>query len=291
MITFERNPQQPVSRSAVPNTPTMSEWFERFKERQEKINQPNNEVILRFLVPSIINLIGDWHIGHPTTNYKRIEDEVNIISGTPNSYVILMGDEIDNMGWNPGQYQEMEQTPEQIGFLRSIIKHLAGAQKLLHHIAGDHEAWTTKAGVNLQDELPPLGVSVSQGPTYFHMDVGKQHYELGAAHQLPGHSIYNTLHSEMRSVRFGSMHGADVVAGAHNHKKGIAKAFSHDLGKPQEVTYIAVGPYKSSDSWLMKKGFPAQQPEEMFGVAVYFDGKDHEIVADMDILRANKRMR
>lgn len=288
---IERNPQGPISRSSAPQEPSLKDWFGRFRERQQEFGQPQNEVTLSFLVPSIINLISDWHIGHPTTNYKRIEDEVNSISGTPNSYVILAGDEIDNMGWNPGQYQEMEQTPEQIGFLRAILRHLAGAQKLLHHIAGDHEAWTTKAGVNLQAELPPMGVSVSQGPTYFHVDIKNQHYEIGGCHQLPGHSIYNTTHPQARSLRFGSFHGVDVVFSGHNHKKGVATSFTHELGKPKEVHMIALGPYKSSDSWLAKKGFPPQQSDEMFGTAIYLDGKTHDIVVDMDILRMNNRMR
>jgi UDP-2,3-diacylglucosamine pyrophosphatase LpxH len=294
---IERNPQAPISRSPAPKEPSMREWFGRFKERQEQVGQPSNDVALTFLVPSIINLMSDLHIGHPTTHYKRIEDEVNTVSGTPNSYVILVGDLIDNMNWNPGQMDQMEQTPEQIGFMWSIIKHLARGQKLLHNIMGDHdESWLMKQGYSMSRELRDLGVSYSTGPTFVHIDVrdGKrydQHYELGIAHQLPGHSIYNTTHPQARSLRFGSFHGVDVVASGHNHKKGVARAFTHELGKPKPVDMIALGPYKPQDSWLLKKGWPAQQPAEMYGTAVYFDGKTHDIVVDMDILRMNKRMR
>jgi len=95
----------------------------------------------------------------------------------------------------------------------------------------------------------------------------------------------------MRAARFGSMHGADVIFSGHNHQKGVATSYTHEMGVPREVTYVALGPYKATDSWLAKKGFPAQQADEMFGVAVKFDGRTHEIVADMDILRANSRHR
>lgn len=288
---IEGNPQAPIERSPVKGERSIGDWFRRFKDRQEEFGQPDHDVALKFLVPSIINLISDLHIGHPTTHYKRIEDEVNAISGTPNSYVIFAGDLVNNMNWNPGQFNEMEQTPEQVGFMNSIIKHLTKAEKLLHAISGDHEGWLTKSGISLYDDLPDMGVSVSNGPTYFHVDVKNQHYEMAGAHQLPGNSIYNVTHPQMRAARFGSMHGADVIFSGHNHKKGIATSYTHELGKPKEVTYIALGPYKSTDEWLSKKGFPAQEPEEMYGTAVYFDGKTHEIVADMDILRLNKRMK
>jgi len=133
-----------------------------------------------------------------------------------------------------------------------------------------------------------MGVSVSNGPTFFHMNVQGERIEMAGAHQLPGHSIYNTTHPQMRAARFGSMHGADVIFSGHNHKKGIATSYTHELGKPKEVQYIALGPYKETDEWLSKKGFPRQKPEEMFGVSVIMDSKRHEIYVNPDIVDANK---
>jgi len=289
---FESGPQaQAYRESPISQPPDFKGWSKRFKERQRNFIQDSQDVMYTFLVPSMINLLSDLHVGHPSTNYKRIEDEINAITGTPNSYVILAGDLIDNMNWNPGQFEQMEQTPEQVGYIRSVLKHLAGANKLLHHIQGDHDGWLAKGGMDIQKELPAMGVSVSNGPTFFHLSVGKQKYELAGAHQLPGHSIYNNTHPQMRAARFGSMHGADVIFSGHNHKKGISTSYTHELGEPKEVTYIALGPYKATDSWLLKKGFPSQNPKEMFGASIYLGDKKHEIETDLDIVRANKRMK
>jgi hypothetical protein len=232
--------------------------------------------------------MSDLHIGHATTDYKRIEDETNAIVGKANSYVLLAGDLIDNLWWNPGQLQEMEQTPQQVGFIKSFIETLVAEGKLLHSINGDHDGWLMRAGVSLQDEMIKHGVSISSGPTYFDVQVEGQDYTMAGAHQLPGHSIYNNMHPQMRAVRFGSMHGAEVVFSGHNHKKGDATSYQHEMGEPLETHYIALGPYKATDEYLQKKGFPPQEPEEMFGVSVIFDGKEHQINVDMDILRANK---
>lgn len=288
---FDNSSEQGFTRlTSINDGASFNEWSARFKDRQERMTQPEKDFSFSFPSNVLINLISDLHVGHPTTNYKRIEDEVNEITVTPNSYVILAGDEINNMNWNPGQMQEMEQTPEQVAYIRALIKHFVQHNKLLHHIQGDHDGWLSKGGLDIPSELPGMGVSVSNGPTYFHMGVGQEKYELAGAHQLPGHSIYNTNHPQMRAVRFGSMHGADVVFSGHNHKKGVSVAYQHELGQPQETTYIALGPYKSTDEWLSKKGWPAQQPAEMFGVSVYLGAVEREIQAVLDIVEANKMM-
>ena len=283
-------PNNAIRKSELEMPKSLQDWTERYKKRQEEFPDSSNEVSFEFIAAPLINLISDMHIGHPSTNYKRIEDEINAISETDNSFVIFAGDLINNMVWNPGQMEEMEQTPEQVGFLRSIFNHLTDKDKLLHSLQGDHDGWLKRSGMDVQTELPEKGVSVSNGPTYFHMDVGDKHYDMGGAHQLPGHSIYNVNHPQMRSVRFGAMHGADVVFSGHNHKKGVAKAYQHELGEPKETTYVALGPYKSKDDWLAKKGWAEQKPEEMFGVSVFLNKDVKEVETDLDIVRANKRM-
>lgn len=291
MRKFENEPWHDFERKTpVRGRMDKDSWFDRFKKRQEVVDTEENEFVFSFMTPALIGLISDWHLGHPTTNYQRIEDEVDAIVATPNATVILAGDEIDNMHWNPGQYEQMEQTPEQIGFLFEIFDYLISYNKLLHHIGGDHDGWLKKQGYDIQAYLRQNGVTTSKGPTYFTMEVGDQEYKISGAHQLPGHSIYNPNHPQMRSVRFGSMHGSDVVFSGHNHKKGIAKGYSHELGHPKEVTFIALGPYKEGDSWLAKKGWGRQKAVEMFGAAVYLDAYEHFIEAEADILRACDRM-
>jgi hypothetical protein len=222
--------------------------------------------------------MADLHVGSPNTDYKRIDREADKICRTANMYVILAGDLIDNMHWNPGQMEQQEQPPEQLAYLRALLDYCARDKKLLHSIGGDHEGWLMKMGVDINHEMNSRwNASYSKGPTYFHIDVKDQHYEMAGAHALPGHSIYNTNHPQMRAVRFGSMHGADVVFSGHNHKKGVAVAYQHELGEPQRTHYIALGPYKSTDSWLEKKGWPKQKPLEMGGVVVKFDAKKRDV--------------
>lgn len=274
-------------RSPLPETPDFSDWSARFQKRAEQFTGGQNEVSLTFYAPTIIALMADLHVGHPSVDYKRIDREADKICRTANMYVILVGDEIDNMHWNPGQFEQSEQTPEQLAYWRALLDYFARDNKLLHSIGGDHDGWFKKQGFDMKREMNErYGASYSTGPTYIYANVNRQKYKLAGAHQLPGHSIYNVTHPQMRAVRFGSMHGADVIFSGHNHKKGTAMAYQHEMGEPQKTHYLALGPYKAEDSWLAKKGYPKQKEAEMGGMAIKLEANRKEITVYERILEA-----
>lgn len=281
-----RRKKPEFKRTPIPDPGSFEDWSARFQERANQFRQGQNNLEFRFTVPTTIVLMSDLHIGSPHTDYKRLEAEVNKICRTSNMYLILAGDLIDNMHWNPGQMGQAEQTPEQLAYLRAMLDKLGKKRKLLHSIGGDHDGWMMKQGFNISHEMHRWRASYSRGPTYFQIRIGHQVYWMAGAHQLPGHSIYNVTHPQMRSVRFGSMHGADVVFSGHNHKKGTAMAYQHELGEPQQTHYIALGPYKATDSYSQKKGWPTQKRLEMGGVAVKFHLQERKVSVYEDILRA-----
>lgn len=268
-------------------------WSQRFQDRQDQFIRGDNFVSLSFMGPVIINLLADLHVGHPSTDYKRIEQEADAIVRTANSFVIFAGDEIDNLFWNPGQMQEMEQTPEQIEYFRALLKYYSDNGKLLHRIGGDHDNWLMRAGFDLQREVVEKHwASVSTGPTYIEANVDEEQYRLHGAHQLPGHSMYNNAHPQMRSERFAGGRGADVIFSGHNHQKGHAEDHAYEWpGQPHLVHYVALGPYKQTDSWLEKKGFPQQSAKEMFGAAIKIHPGRKYVIYFEDILDANKRVK
>ncbi|MFA5768378.1 MAG: hypothetical protein WC871_02420 [Bacteroidales bacterium] len=265
---------------------------QRYRDRQEQVggNEHSNVVEFSFMAHPLLNWMGDHHIGHPTTDYKRIEDEVNAIDRTLNSFLIFMGDEIDNLHWNPGQFEQMEQTPEQILFFWSIVQYMAQRHKLLLRIPGDHDGWLKKSGFDLQAMVRNEGVNTTNGPTHIVANVGDERYTGFAAHQLPGHSMYNRNHPQARSHRFGAAGPVDWIISNHNHQKSIQQSFAHtELGQVKPVTYIANGAYKPTDGWLQKKGYTPQirTPEQMYGVSIMLDGKEHNIFVSGDIVEAN----
>ena len=270
---WKRKPpvDEEFERTPLPPPQTFQDWSFRFTERASQFTPLQDSVTFKFKRPTTIALIADLHVGSPNTHYGQIEAEVEHIYQTPNMHVIYAGDEIDNLFFRPGVFEAAEQTPEQLSYLFAMFDYLAKRNKILHRIGGDHDGWLMKQGYDLSREMGQRwNASFNKGAAYFTIHIGDTIWRMGGAHQLPGHSIYNNNHKNMRAIRFGSMHGSDVVFSGHNHKKGIAMDFQHEFGVPHRTHYIALGPYKGSDSWLRKKGWAVQQPLEMFGCAVTF---------------------
>ena len=272
-----------------PQTTNFEDWSARFKKSQEPFKQDSHVLDFTFMGPVILNYMSDLHVGHPTTHYDRLDKEVNAIVKNPDAFVFLVGDLIDNMHWNPGQFEEMEQTPEQVGYIHAMINHLADNKKLLASWDGDHDGWLAKSGMDIPTLLHIMGIHSLRGPTYVNAELDNAEYRIMGAHQLPGHSMYNHTHPQMRAERFAGGRGADIIVSGHNHQKGHAEDYTREWpGQPHLVHYLALGSYKPEDSWLNKKGFPPQRPSEMYGSATRLDNKTKGIIYFDDILEANK---
>lgn len=275
-------------------TPLPSQWDYRTWGAYFGINSADwqethspNKLDFTTNAPAILNFIADWHIGHPTTHVDRITQEVEVIAKKRNSFAVLLGDMIDNMNWNPGQFEQIGQTPEQILYFRSLLDFLADKRSLLLYVQGDHDGWLMKAGYDPKQEAISRGVHGTNGPTQMNITYRDGEKRIGVAHQLPGHSVYNPNHPQVRAER-EIFRGADVIVSGHNHRKGNQRIYPNEWEGSRPVDLIALGPYKPTDSWLAKKGFKVQEPEQMYGTAILIHPGRGEICVFDDILKGNK---
>lgn len=279
----------------LPDEKDFEYWSERFKERQEQVEEvPKVQQHMEFRFPrtSTIAFIGDQHIGSPETNYKRIEQELKAIIETPNVYTIMIGDSIDGFFWGgAAQMEQMEQAPEQYQYIRSMIKHLGNAGKLLVGFGGDHDGWAKRMGVDAISQFTKeVGAHYCYGVGYITAHIGDEQFKIAASHKFPGSSIYNNVHSQRRALN-ESARGADIVASGHIHKKGIAMQGFKDFGGVGRVAHFhSFGPYKAEDEFSMKHSWGKQTPSEMFGTAVMLS-EDGKITDFYDILEGTKRVK
>ena len=119
----------------LPEGKDFTYWSDRFKDRKEQYMEtaevPQHNFELNLPETSLIAFIGDQHVGSPEVDYDRIEAEMQAIVQTDNAYVILMGDTVDGFFWNPAEFEEMEQVPEQYGYIKSMIEYLGENNKLI----------------------------------------------------------------------------------------------------------------------------------------------------------------
>lgn len=267
-------------------------WANRFERRATEFGetlQRRNCVTITFPAErTIINFIPDLHVGSPDTAYKRIQQEAEVIVNTPNSYVIGVGDWIDGYFFNPAQFGEIEQAPEQFAYMRSLLDFYAKHKRLLVGFGGDHDLWANKTGADpYADFSARFGAYYMQGVGYITARVGEVDYRVSAAHRHNGFSIYNKAHAAIRLYR-DDAEGADVCVTAHMHQKAYHRQAVKEFGgKARNVDFLSLGAYKAGDEYLRKKGFSDQSPEEMYGQSIALDPHKKDITYYHDIIAAN----
>lgn len=279
-----------------PNLPDWHYWNSRFNQKaqeyRETEEQLQNSVEIQLPDrPARINLISDIHVGGPHTDYSRIEQEVETILRTPDSYVFLLGDEADTFFWAETAINDtIEQIPQQYYWYREFIRYVSDNNRLLGVWEGNHTAWTRKVGRSFQSMLQEVtNAPLFSGIGYVTLNVGNTQYRIVGSHQYPGNSQFNNCHPEERAIRFGSAWGADIVVGGHTHKKQITqKPFQSFNDETQIVTQVSLGAYKTHDSYGNRLGFSRFTPKSMYGVTLLLDNEEKDVQTFYDILKGNE---
>lgn len=268
------------------------EYSAQFRRRQaERQETYEDRAEIQLFETSLVNFQSDLHIGGEETDYERIEQEAELIVNTPNSYVVLMGDLLDNFSFNPPAHETLDVVPEQIRFARELIKYYADHQKLLAVWQGNHDYWSMRQGVELYDYLlQDISTYYFFGIGYIDLKVNEQEYKITGSHQFAGSSIYNKAHPQNRAVRFGGAWGSDLVVSGHWHDKAIAQQPFTSYGGDTKVTsMVALGTYKLRDGYTRNKAFEPRNAESGYGVSVLFEKDRHVCHPQYDIVEAHRR--
>lgn len=291
------NGDVPLFVTPLPIEKDFDYWSSRFRVRAEQFQEAAEvkQQTVEITLPgsdACINFIGDLHVGSPYTDYDRIAQEIETIVNTPQSYVMLMGDLVDGFFFNPAQFDQMEQSPEQFQYSKALIEHLAAHDRLLIGWGGDHDNWAKRAGLSAYTHFAQEAKAhYIYGVGFVTLNIGDEQYRLTGAHRLPGHSMYNKNHPGMRAEKFGGARGSDIVVHGHTHQKGYAlQPVSEFGGKSRNVHYISIGPYKATDEYARKLGFSQQSEAEMFGSSILISGKKKKIQYYDSILEANQEI-
>lgn len=242
--------------------PSFYEWVDEFVRRRDLKDEVEGlpdeiDITIETNKPIIIGLIGDPHAGGYEVDYELLAHDVAFISQHPQAYAIMGGDVIEGFFFNPAQNEQIASYNQQRKFNNAMIKEI-GINKILFFEEGDHDMWSSKMGTTIYDELrDSTGIPIVRGSTKTNLHLPEVDYRIISAHQLPGHSMYNDTHPEMRESKFGTQ-GADIYVGWHTHKKAISKQVIDTVHGCLEQIYISSGPYKYSDEYSRKKGWAKQ---------------------------------
>ncbi len=263
----------------------LADHLQTMEQRGKEVRDSESPRHIEVTLPrdSTIVMIGDQHIGNAHTDHKRILAEVEAIKNSPDTYVIFLGDSVDGIFWGgESGGEQVGSLDEQTRTRRAMFRELRG--RVIAGFGGEHDSkWTAKSGPDAMDDFSELtNAPYIHGTGEIVLNVGKQQYNIIAAHKLRGSSIYNNNHPQFRADR--EIAGADIIVSAHTHRKAVTQQPARRFGKAQLVTHISVGSYKRQDRYAQREGYPEQQPEQMYGVAIRVHAKEKRVDVDPDII-------
>lgn len=265
-------------------------YFHQAKERSRAMQEmrPQAENFIRLHLPqkSIVAVWGDLHLGGLNTDYDRIQQELEIITNTPNAYLILLGDLVDGVFWGGASGAEQSQTlDEQRGFLMALFEAIKG--RVLFAIPAEHDdKWATRTGATPYFNFTEItGAPFVRGTAEVEVVVGDNEYRIVAQHKARGNSLYNKNHPTVRQSRFG-LQGADIYMSAHTHRKQVSQEAVREFNGSRLITHISVGAYKSSDEYGEREGFNNMRSREMYGVAFVLHKEEKRVDVYYDVVAA-----
>lgn len=196
---------------------------------------------------------GDPHLGAHGNNIILFNQHVEIAK-RPHIYSVNMGDTTNNwVGRLMRLYAEQETSAATERRLLEWFMRDAGVMWLCW-ILGNHDVWNNGAAVH--HALNPGGIPILDWRAQFQIThPGGTSVRIDASHGRKGNSLWNNLHSTLRSAKLGEF--ADIFVTGHTHNYGIEHL---ELAERNQDTWLLqTRGYKFFDSYALHGNFAEHQ--------------------------------
>lgn len=270
-----REPQPPVISGATANVESDIDAIRRaaeqkFEAKQRRAILKNHQRVRFAHGPVAIFFVGDQHIGNTGTDVSRMFAEQEQILATPASYVVLMGDTVDNFIVGKLMAENMNAALnvwEQWELAKYYVERWG--KRVFAQNSGNHSQWATKMiGVDYDRELCPDGILYDADELRFTVHVGDHEVRVRTRHKWRGNSQYNPSHALERAAKFDTP-DFDVFVGAHVHQGATAREFIHS-GKRKLALMSSA--YKVIDGYQRESGFVENDASTAVALVINDDG-------------------
>lgn len=227
-----------------------------------RISQPEGEARFKTDLPITVFGIGDLHFGSMFTDNNEVLRKLALISSTPNAYMVLMSNLIDNA--IPGQYPDgmlSNSIPpdKQVVAMRKLVEGLDAEGKILAAVTSPcHEGWTyKKTGQDINALL--FGFEGRKFPVLenggkLKLVFPNKTYVAALYHMMgPFESRFNKTHANKQMNRLQQDMGCDIIFGGHRHTAASEMVFEGTGMTRRPAVYIRTGSEKGTmairDQW------------------------------------------
>lgn len=227
----------PRQTMGLPQQPTANEWLDhcaaasRLEKRASRMSHPCPALYkMRDDVAGIV-LFGDQHMGSLYTDHPAIARDLELIKSDPRLYALMLGDGIQcTLNGFPDAESVHAQSiapHRQLDLLVAMIESIRG--KTVAYLCGNHDQRIEKVlGVDLVAErIAATGTAVYNGPAILHVSVGKEKYDIVAAHKFPGRTALNPVGAALGLYRRFCPSASLAVTG-HVHQPAMLHFRAYD---------------------------------------------------------------
>ena len=223
------------------------------KRRARKLASKWMQIKVRTPGPIGLMWLGDPHVDDNGCDWPTLLRHLDIIKSSPAIKGCSLGD-MQN-AWVGGLQRLWASQDTSAETAHKLVTWLVGEMDPLILIRGNHDAWLG-SGDPLLYVTEPAVVENWRADIEMVFRNGRT-CRIVAAHDLPGFSMWNELHGQLRAAKMGVK--ADVYLSGHRHTWGLAQMELADRDDRQCVWIGRARGYKFHDSHAQRHGYPEQQ--------------------------------
>lgn len=253
--------QQPA-RFEVSDLPSSDEPFESLLDRREAAAKRKLEAVaardkLRFTIPEVapfaLVFVGDPHADDDGCDLGKLRRDLSLIENTPGMHGVGMGDWCNSWIGRLSRLYASQGTTDADAW--RFAEWMLGKPIWLLLLMGNHDMWHG-AGSPLRWMAREGRAPLLDWQAKFTVACGDAEWRIHAAHDFPGHSMWNRLHAPLKRAKMTG-HDADLYIAAHRHTFALAQEQDEHSGK---VAWLArARGYKVLDSYANVLGYGQAQ--------------------------------
>lgn len=233
------------------------------KDKLSKENGFGSQIATHEFKQDSVSIVfsSDWHLGSISTNYETFMRNIEYIMETPNLYIVVVGDTIDNFLTFPDKSAMLGQilTPQyQKKMLKSILDELVSTGKLIATGWGDHDSRFEEklSGSDVIKTLSEGKVPYFAGKGVLRLKIGSQEYTCAVTHKSRFSSYLNETHSPSQEYR--TFVPADICVTGHHHSPAYSVCNRFPIAREAgmkcggQVILIRTGSYKENDTFSIR---------------------------------------
>jgi len=199
------------------------------------------EIKVKSNKPFAVAFVGDPHVDDSGCNWPLLRRDIKILAETPGMYAVNGGDLTNNwVGRLIRLYADQDVSKKQAWKMAAWLMRDAGI-KWICHIIGNHDAWNDGPYLIKANAAPEVPVEDWQARFQL-VCPNEQRIRIHVAHDFPGSSQWNPMHSAQKQMMLGEQ--ADIYACADKHNwqmvqgENASRGFTFWLLRSRGYKYI-----------------------------------------------------